>query len=75
MPTKKDLGKAYDAGQAAQMVGAPDWANPFGNDRPEERQAWADGKAAPLAEKWLPGGRNIYADIQDKVTLADRTET
>ena len=74
MPTKKALDKAFDAGQAAQMIGAPDWGNPFGADRPEERDEWVRGKSEPLADKWRPGGRNIYLDIEDKVALADKVE-
>ena len=74
MPTKKALDKAFDAGQAAQLIGAPDWGNPFGDDRPEERAEWFRGKKETLADKWQPGGRNIYQDIGDKVTLRDKVD-
>lgn len=74
MATKKEIEKAFDAGQAAQLIGAPDWGNPFNDHRTEEREAWLAGKSAPLADKWRAGGRNIYQGIEDKVTLADKAE-
>ncbi len=69
--TKKERDKAYDAGQAAKLIGAPDWGCPF-PEGSEERDAYFEGKNAELADKWLPGGRNIYVGIEDKVALADK---
>lgn len=74
MPSKKALEQAYDAGQAAQLIGAPNWGNPFDAHRQEERDEWFRGKTEPLADKWKPGGQDLFLDIDEKITLNDRAE-
>lgn len=64
-PTKKALGKAYDAGQAAQRFGDPKDGNPF-EDGTAEWESWLDGYDAELDPKWLTrGGRPHTLNISN----------
>lgn len=63
-PTKKALGKAYDAGQAARRDHLSEDVCPFAEG--PERDAWLEGRNAELAEKWLPGGgRALAMDVTE----------
>ena len=64
MATKAELGKAYEAGQAAQRDHLTSDVCPF-EDGSEFAEAWFDGYNADLAEKWLPAGGN---DHHERVT-------
>lgn len=66
-PTKKALGKAYDAGQAAQRFGDPPEGCPFNaTDSPDEFAAWHKGYGDELDPKWLArGGRPHTLNISN----------
>ena len=64
-PKGKALGKAYDAGQAAQLYGDPDDVCPF-EEGSDEHKAYMKGKNEELADKWLVrGGRRLARAVSD----------
>lgn len=62
MATKAELGKAFDAGQAAQLYNVPDEACPF-EEGTDEYDEYMKGKGEELAEKWTSGSRQITQEI------------
>lgn len=64
--TKAAKAKCFDAGQAAQLYGVPDEDCPFAEGT-DERDAYMEGKAAPLADKWQPqaGGRALTQEASN----------
>ena len=63
-PTKAELAKAFDGGQAAQAGGFPAEGCPFDADTPE-RAAWMEGFEGELAEKWQNPARQITQEISN----------
>jgi hypothetical protein len=61
-PTKAELAKAFDGGQAAQSGGFPAEGNPFEEGTPEHDE-WVKGFEADLGEKWTSAARAITQEI------------
>jgi hypothetical protein len=61
-PTKAELAKAFDGGQAAQAGGFPAEGCPFEPSTPEYDE-WQRGYDEELGEKWTTAARAITQEI------------